>query len=50
MKLWRKKVKWPRVQSATRVYAENYPNRRHPNKRSLEKLLQPSRRTGSVLQ
>lgn len=33
---------------ASRVYAQRYPNRRHPNRRSLEKLLQLFRRTGSV--
>lgn len=33
---------------ASRVYAQKYPNRRHPTKRSLEYLLQVFRRTGSV--
>lgn len=33
---------------ASRVYAQKYPNRRHPNRRSLENLLQVFRRTGSV--
>jgi len=33
---------------ASRVYAQKYLNRRHPDRRSLENLLQVLRKTGSV--
>lgn len=33
---------------ASRVYAQKYPNRNHPNKRVLQKLLDRFRATGDV--